>query len=175
MDYKVYSNGWCLHPKGLLHGTLSYPFGTLCRVWSMYTYAAYFFMNFKTLIHIQANKGVLGSTHLNLIIHIAPWPRRIKCNIISCLKGVRWWKWCKLKPTWRMMLPGLGYVVFSNPHLEAINIGHLEGEQPQLGDLLAIVINYLLNGMIHQVPSPLQTSCGVCVCFIASFKFVRID
>ena len=38
----------------------------------MYTYAAYFFMNFKTLIHIQANKGVLGSTHLNLIIHIAP-------------------------------------------------------------------------------------------------------
>ena len=29
--------------------------------------------------------------------------------------------------------------------------GHLEREQPQLGDLLTIDINHLLNGMILQV------------------------
>ena len=29
--------------------------------------------------------------------------------------------------------------------------GHLEGEQPQLGDLLTIVANYLVNEMIVQV------------------------
>ena len=29
--------------------------------------------------------------------------------------------------------------------------GHLEGEQPYLGDLLTMVINHLLNGMIIQV------------------------
>ena len=28
---------------------------------------------------------------------------------------------------------------------------HLEGEQPQLGDLLTMVINHLLNGMLLQV------------------------
>ena len=31
--------------------------------------------------------------------------------------------------------------------------GHLEGEQPFLGDLLTMVINHLLTGMILQVPS----------------------
>ena len=30
--------------------------------------------------------------------------------------------------------------------------GHLEGEQPYLGNLLIMVINHLLNGMILQVP-----------------------
>ena len=29
--------------------------------------------------------------------------------------------------------------------------GHLEGEQPELGDLLAMVINHLLTAMILQV------------------------
>ncbi len=29
--------------------------------------------------------------------------------------------------------------------------GHLEGEQPYLGDLLTMVINHLLNGMTLQV------------------------
>ena len=29
--------------------------------------------------------------------------------------------------------------------------GHLEGKQPQLGDLLTMVINHLLNGLILQV------------------------
>ena len=34
----------------------------------------------------------------------------------------------------------------------------LEGEQPQLGDLLTMVINHLLNGMILQVEyTPLKT------------------
>ena len=33
----------------------------------------------------------------------------------------------------------------------------MEGEQPQLGDLLTMVINHLLNGMILQVP--LGVSC----------------
>ncbi len=31
------------------------------------------------------------------------------------------------------------------------HLGHLEGEQPQSGDLLTMVINHLLNGMILQV------------------------
>ena len=32
------------------------------------------------------------------------------------------------------------------------HVGHLEGEQPYLGDLLTMVINHLLTGMILQVP-----------------------
>ena len=31
------------------------------------------------------------------------------------------------------------------------HLGHLEGEQPYLGDLLTMVINHLLTGMILQV------------------------
>ena len=31
-------------------------------------------------------------------------------------------------------------------------LGHLEGEQPYLGDSLTMVINHLLTGMILQVP-----------------------
>ena len=31
------------------------------------------------------------------------------------------------------------------------HLGHLEGEQPYLGDLLSMVINHLLTGMILQV------------------------
>ena len=31
------------------------------------------------------------------------------------------------------------------------HLGHLEGEYPQLGDLLTMVISHLLNGMILQV------------------------
>ena len=31
------------------------------------------------------------------------------------------------------------------------HLGHLEGEQPYLGDLLTMVTNHLLNGMILQV------------------------
>ena len=33
------------------------------------------------------------------------------------------------------------------------HLGHVEGEQPQLGDLLTMITNHLLNGMILQVPS----------------------
>ena len=33
----------------------------------------------------------------------------------------------------------------------------MEGEQPQLGDLLTMVANYLLNGMILQVGDSLAT------------------
>ena len=32
------------------------------------------------------------------------------------------------------------------------NLVYLEGEQPQLGDLLTMVINHFLAGMILQVP-----------------------
>ena len=40
--------------------------------------------------------------------------------------------------------------------------GHLAGEQPQLGDLLTIVANYLLTGMILQVQGgPLSVISGV--------------
>ena len=47
-------------------------------------------------------------------------------------------------------LPGLVSVV-GNPHVYAMN-GHLEGvPQPYLGNLLAIVINHLLTGVILQV------------------------
>ena len=35
-------------------------------------------------------------------------------------------------------------------HLFTNHLGHLEGEQPYLGDLLAMVINHLLSGMILQ-------------------------
>ena len=35
---------------------------------------------------------------------------------------------------------------------------HLEGEQPQLGDLLTMVINHVLIGMILQVLSDEQMS-----------------
>ena len=38
-----------------------------------------------------------------------------------------------------------------HPHLQAMKFGHLEGvPQPQLGDLLTMVINHLLTGMILQ-------------------------
>ena len=40
--------------------------------------------------------------------------------------------------------------VVSNPHLQAMN-GRLEGEQPYLGDLLTMIINHLLTGMILRV------------------------
>ena len=33
------------------------------------------------------------------------------------------------------------------------HLGHLEGKQPYLGDLLTMVINHLLTGMILQVPT----------------------
>ena len=35
---------------------------------------------------------------------------------------------------------------FRNPHLKRY-LGHLEGEQPNLGGLLTMVINHLLTGM----------------------------
>ena len=38
-----------------------------------------------------------------------------------------------------------------NPYLQAMEFGHLEGEQPYFGDLLSMVINQLLIGMILQV------------------------
>ena len=41
----------------------------------------------------------------------------------------------------------------------------MEGEQPHLGDLLTMVINHLLTGMILQVIIPLIFGGGgVCVC-----------
>ena len=42
--------------------------------------------------------------------------------------------------------------------------GHLEGEHPQLGDLLTMVINHLLNGMILRLYSLSHscTNCQVC-------------
>ena len=39
----------------------------------------------------------------------------------------------------------------TRPYYIGYILGHLEGEQPQLGDLLIMVINHLLNGMILQV------------------------
>ncbi len=33
-------------------------------------------------------------------------------------------------------------------------LGHLEGEQPYLGDLLIVVISHFLAGMTLQVPDP---------------------
>ena len=50
-------------------------------------------------------------------------------------------------PTWRI-IPVSKWLV--SPIYKPWN-AHLEGEQPQLGDLLAMVINHLLNGMILQV------------------------
>ena len=41
----------------------------------------------------------------------------------------------------------------SNPHLSAIKRPFVR-EQPQLGDLLTMVINHLLNGMILQAVVP---------------------
>ena len=38
------------------------------------------------------------------------------------------------------ILGGSSQLVLRNPHLQAMN-GHLDGEQPQLGDLLTMVIN----------------------------------
>ena len=40
-------------------------------------------------------------------------------------------------------------VTTCNPHLRAV-LGHLEGEQPCLGDLLNMVMNHLLTGMISK-------------------------
>ena len=37
--------------------------------------------------------------------------------------------------------------------------GHLEGEQPYLGDLLTMVMNHLLNGMILQGEQVLFEGC----------------
>ena len=42
-------------------------------------------------------------------------------------------------------------VVRITPIHEPFKLGHLEGEQPYLGDLLTMVINHLLSGMILQV------------------------
>ena len=39
----------------------------------------------------------------------------------------------------------------SPPFFLAMEFGHFEGEQAYLGDLLTIVINHLLTGMILQV------------------------
>ena len=43
----------------------------------------------------------------------------------------------------------------SNPPFIS-NLGHLEGDQPYLRDLLTMVINRLVTGMILQVGSPLD-------------------
>ena len=47
---------------------------------------------------------------------------------------------------------------WENPTFTDENPYHLEGEQPQLGDLPGTVINHLLNGMILQV-RPQKTDC----------------
>ena len=39
------------------------------------------------------------------------------------------------------------------------HLGHLEGKQPHLGDLLTMVINHLLIGMILQVEGIQQHMC----------------
>ncbi len=50
-------------------------------------------------------------------------------------------------PTWRIIpvTKWLGSTPFMS------HLGQLEGEQPYLGDLLTMVTNHLLNGMILQV------------------------
>ena len=50
-------------------------------------------------------------------------------------------------PTWRI-IPVSKWLV--TPVYKPSK-GHLEGEQPYLGDLLTMVINHLLTGMILQV------------------------
>ena len=41
----------------------------------------------------------------------------------------------------------------------------MEGEQPYLGDLLTMVINHLLIGMILQAPSRDEATTARCTCF----------
>ena len=50
--------------------------------------------------------------------------------------------------TWRI-IPVSKWLV--TPIYKPSHLGHLEGEQPYLGDLLNMVINHLLTGMVLQV------------------------
>ena len=47
--------------------------------------------------------------------------------------------------------PDPNYLQVLGSPLFISHLGHLEGEQPYLGDLLTIVANYLLSGMTLQV------------------------
>ena len=89
----------------------------------------------------------------------------ISAHTIGAMRFSPW-----LPTIWRI-IPGLVGGSWPALNLYATN-GHLEREQPYLGDLLIMVINHLLTGMILQVP-PLCTETTVSH-FGIPYKFTGI-
>ena len=89
----------------------------------------------------------------------------ISAHTIGAMRFSPW-----LPTIWRI-IPGLVGGSWPALNLYAMN-GHLEREQPYLGDLLIMVINHLLTGMILQVP-PLCTETTISH-FGIPYKFTGI-
>ena len=73
---------------------------------------------------------------------------RVKVGLRATVDGSEIRRENHLFPTLRI-IPGRTQVVIgSPPFVAAMKFGHLEGEQPYLGDLLTVDITHLLTGMI---------------------------